>query len=108
MSNVVLAHYADLSADLPGEMHRIAGRLGVTVPAGRWPALVSAATFPHMRARASQLAQGPSGILIDDARFFRAGTSGAGRSTLSETELAAYRAKVAAMAPADLLAWLHR
>jgi aryl sulfotransferase len=75
--NVVLAHYADLSADLPGEMRRMAGRLGVAVPAGRWPALLSAATFPRMRAHASQLAQGPPGILIDDAAFFRSGTSGA-------------------------------
>ena len=106
--NVVLAHYADLSADLTGEMHRMAGRLGVTVPAARWPALVSAATFPHMRARASQLAPGPPGILHDATGFFRAGRSGAGRGTLSGTELAAYYAKVAIMAPAEALAWLHR
>lgn len=106
--NVVLAHYADLSADLPGEMRRMAGRLGVTVPAGRWPALLSAATFPQMRAHASQLVQGPPGIFIDETSFFRSGTSGAGRGTLSETELATYHAKVALMAPADALAWLHR
>jgi hypothetical protein len=106
--NVVLAHYADLSADLPGEMRRMAGRLGVTVPAGRWPTLLSAATFPQMRAHASQLVQGPPGIIIDDTGFFRSGTSGAGRGTLSETELAAYHAKAALMAPADALAWLHR
>ncbi len=47
------------------------------------------------------------GILIDAAAFFRASTSGTGRGTLSETELASYHAK-AAMAPADALAWLHR
>ena len=56
-------------------------RLGVTVPAGHWPALLSAATFPQMRAHASQLVQGPPGILIDDTGFFRSGTSGAGRGT---------------------------
>ena len=106
--NVVLAHYADLSVDLPGQMRRLAGHLGIAVPAGRWPVLVSAATFPHMRARASRLAQGPPGILIDDAEFFRSGRSGAGHDTLSETELAAYDAKVAGMAPADALDWLHR
>jgi len=106
--NVVLAHYADLSADLPGEMRRMAGRLGVAVPAGRWPALLGAATFPQMRAHASQLVQGPPGIIIDDAGFFRSGTSGAGRGTVSEAELATYHAKAALMAPADALAWLHR
>lgn len=106
--NIVLTHYADLSADLPGEMSRLAGRLGVTVPASRRPVLVSAATFPHMRARASRLAQGPPGIFIDDAEFFRAGRSGAGRDTLSGAESAAYGAKVAGMAAAGALDWLHR
>jgi aryl sulfotransferase len=106
--NVVLAHYADLSAGLDAEMRRLAGRLGVTVPAARWPALISAATFPRMRAHASRLAQGPPGILLDDTEFFRAGKSGAGRDTLSAAELTGYYAKVAGMAPADALDWLHR
>ena len=30
--NIVLAHYDDLSADTGGEMRRLAGRLGITVP----------------------------------------------------------------------------
>jgi aryl sulfotransferase len=106
--SVVLAHYADLTADLPGEMSRLAGRLGIMVPASRWPALVSAATFPHMRARASRLTQRPPGILIDDAEFFRQGRSGAGRDTLSAAELVAYHARVASAASADAMAWLHR
>jgi len=105
--NVVLAHYADLSADLPGEMRRLAGRLGIDVRAGRSPVLVSAASFPHMRARASRLAQGPPGILLDDAEFFRRGRSGAGRGALSAAEISDYQAKVSSMAPADALAWLH-
>jgi aryl sulfotransferase len=104
---VVLAHYEDLSADLPGQMHRLAGRLGLDVPAQLWPALVSAASFPSMRARASRLAQGPAGILIDDTEFFRQGRSGAGRAVLSQAEFGRYQAKVARMAPADALAWLH-
>lgn len=56
--NVVLAHHADLTANLPGEMSRLAGRLGIMVPASRWPALVSSATFPHMWARAGRLTAG--------------------------------------------------
>ena len=43
--NVVLTHYQELSADLAGEMRRVAARLGITVPADRWPALIEAATF---------------------------------------------------------------
>ena len=47
-------------------------------------------------------------MLKDPAAFFRHGVSGDGRALLSADELAHYRARVAAMAPADLLAWLHR
>ncbi|MEV4258991.1 sulfotransferase domain-containing protein, partial [Spirillospora sp. NPDC049652] len=53
--NVLLVHYADLAADLPGQMRRIADRLEITVPEDRWPSLVEAATFRRMRADADRL-----------------------------------------------------
>jgi aryl sulfotransferase len=105
--NVVLVHYDDLSADLEGEMRRLAGRLGITVPAGSWPGLVQAATFEHMRAGAERLL-GPPGIIKDTTAFFRRGTSGSGREALAGHELARYHARAARLAPPDLRAWLHR
>jgi hypothetical protein len=48
------------------------------------------------------------GVLKDPVAFFRHGTSGDGRSVLSPAEMARYRARVAGLAPVDLLAWLHR
>ena len=106
--NVLLVHYEDLSADLEGQMRRLAERLGVTVPEPTWPDLVDAATFAHMRSRADQLIPDPSGVLKDKAAFFRRGTSGSGRQLLTDDELAHYRDRSARMAPPDLLAWLHR
>ncbi len=97
-----------LCADLDGEMCRLAALLGITVPEEAWPDLVAAATFTCMRARAERLAPNPAGVLTDSAAFFRRGTSGAGRELLTGDELAHYRARTARMAPADLLAWLHR
>jgi len=105
---VVLVHYDDLSADLDGEMRRLAGLLGIAVPEGTWPALVAAATFDRMRARADRLVPAPPGVLMDNAAFFRRGTSGSGRALLTSDERARYRAGAAQMAPADLLRWLHR
>jgi aryl sulfotransferase len=105
--NIVLVHYDDLSADLAGEMHRLAGRLGITVPSGTWPELVRAATFGEMRAGAERII-GPPSMLKSSAAFFRRGTSGAGREELSARELADYRARAAQLAPPDLLGWLHR
>ena len=106
--NVILVHYDDLLTDLDGEMHRIAARLGIDVPDATWPALVDAATFTQMQSRAEDVAPDPAGILKDRARFFRRGSSGAGRELLTAEELEHYEARAAELAPPDLLAWLHR
>jgi aryl sulfotransferase len=104
--NVVLIHYDNLSADLDGQMRRIAGRLGIAVPGHAWPALVDAATFEQMRANADQMVAA-AGILKSSAAFFRRGTSGAGREILTAPELAHYHERIAQLAPPDLVSWLH-
>jgi hypothetical protein len=106
--NVVLVHYGDLAADLDGQMRRLAGRLGIAVPAAVWPGLVEAAGLASMRARAARLVPGPAGILRDNAAFFRRGRPGAGLTVLTADELSWYHSRTAAMAPAELLSWLHR
>lgn len=105
--NIVLVHYDDLSADLEGEMRRLAELLEITVPDELWADLVQAATFEQMRAAAVRLGPDPAGVLKDRAAFFRRGTSGAGREVLTSDELARYHARVARLAAPDLLAWLH-
>jgi aryl sulfotransferase len=104
--NVMLVHYDDLSAGLAGQMRRIAGRLGISVPGQAWPALVQAATFEAMRSSADRLIPS-AGVLKSNAAFFRRGTSGAGREVLSDEEIAAYHARAARLAPPGMLAWLH-
>lgn len=106
--NIVLLHYADLARDLEGEMRHLAHRLGIAIPDHRWPILVDAASFSQMRAHADQLVPDPVGVIKDRNAFFRRGSSGAGRELLTAGELAHYEQRAAAMAPADLLAWLHR
>lgn len=106
--NVVLVHYADLLADLDGQMRRLAERLDLAVPDERWPALVDAATFARMRERADQVTPNALGVLKDNRAFFRSGRSGAGREALNAGELAGYEERVARLAPSDLIAWLHR
>jgi hypothetical protein len=106
--NVVLVHYDDLSADLEGEMRRLAVRLGIAVPEAVWPRLVEAATFEHMRGRARDLAPDAAGVLVDRTAFFRRGRSGAGREVLVADEVAHYRERTRQLAAPDLLAWLHR
>ncbi len=105
---IVLIHYADLVNDLHGEMRRLAARLAIDVPEKQWPSLVEAASFTRMRARASQLAPDPAGILKDRNAFFRRGGSGAGRELLTDEEFKHYEKRAAELAPNDLLTWLHR
>jgi aryl sulfotransferase len=105
--NVLLVHYDDLSADLEGQMRGIAARLGIAVPEPAWPALAAAASFDGMRDRADWLVP-TAGLFKSNAAFFRRGRSGAGRETLSDSELERYYTRAAQLAPADLLAWLHR
>jgi aryl sulfotransferase len=106
--NIVLVHYDDLSADLDGEMRRLANRLGVAVSDKGFPDLVQAATFEQMKGKADYLLPNRTGVLKDANAFFRKGRSGSGKQLLSDAELAAYRARTAELAPPDLLAWLHR
>ncbi len=106
--NVILMHYDDLLLDLAGEMHRLALRLGIEVPAQLWPTLVEAATFASMRSRADKLSPNSSGILKSPTAFFRRGVTGSGRQLLTDSEMAHYRGRVGRMAPEALLKWLHR
>ncbi|MET8045291.1 sulfotransferase domain-containing protein [Micromonospora sp. NPDC005215] len=106
--NIELVHYDDLLADLGGEMRRLAERWGIPVPPERWPELVEAATFGQMRARADRLAPDRLGVLRDRRAFFRQGGSGQGRDLLDPSAQARYRERAEALAPADLLNWLHR
>jgi hypothetical protein len=106
--DVVVFHYDDLLADLPGEMRRLADHLAIEVPDDRWPALVAAAGLDAMRARSSQLVPGSDrGQWKDVDRFFHRGTSGQWRDLLDDGDVERYTERVRSLAPPDLVDWLH-
>jgi hypothetical protein len=104
---MVLVHYDDLLADLDGGMRRLSAELGIAVDEARWPGLVRAATFDEMRAASAIFDPDHEGLFKDTDAFLRHGVSGDGRGLLSAEEVRRYEARAAALAPADLLAWLH-
>ncbi len=106
-ADVVLVHYDDLLQDLDGSMRHLARLLGLPEDEARWPALVHAATFDVMRSHAEAVVPDVMGVLKDPQAFFRQGASGEGRHLLDDGELARYHERVAALAPPDLVAWLH-
>ena len=103
-----MVHDDDLLADLPGEMWRLADRLGIAVEPAAIDNLAPAASFEAMRAQSHLLAPDPAGVLKDRAAFFRHGRSGAATRALGADDLAVYHARAASLAPAELLEWLHR
>ena len=108
--NVVLLHYGDLQDDLDGQMRVLADRLGITVPADRWPELVDAATFDSMRARADVLAPDTTNrIWLDNQQFFNKGTSGQWHDVITDDrDTARYAARIGELASAELSEWVHR
>jgi hypothetical protein len=106
--NVVLVHYRELKADLDGQMRRLAGLLGIEVPEQLWPELVAAATFESMKGRARAHApESSNAIWRNPDKFFHRGTSGQWHKVMRKDDNARYATRVAELADADLLAWLH-
>ncbi len=106
--NVVLVHYADLLADLEGEMRRLAGRLALAVPEEQWPALVDAATFARMRERADVVTPNALGVLRTTGRSSGAVAQGPGARCSPRASWPATRPASPGSLPAELVAWLHR
>src|SRR5215207_2345487 len=109
--NVALFHYADLTADLPSELLRLAHVLGIPCSPERARELAPEASLKRMRERAADDAPsasaGTRGSWKDVRAFFRSGASGEWRERLSAADLAVYEARVADLVGPDLAAWAH-
>jgi aryl sulfotransferase len=106
--NVALFHYADLKADLPGELLRLARVLGIPCAPERARELAAEASLARMRERSADVAPSASqGTWKDVRAFFRSGGTGEWRERVSEADLAAYEARVAQLVGPDLAAWVH-
>lgn len=110
--HVALFHYADLQADLVGELLRLAGVLGIPCSPDRARALAPEASLTRMRERAAAdaplAAQGTRGSWKDVRAFFRRGGSGEWRERVGAVDLVAYEARVAQLVSPELAAWAHR
>jgi hypothetical protein len=105
---VTLFHYADLQADLPGQLRRLAAALAIDTSSERLEQLAAAATFDRMRDRADELAPGVDAKLWrSNQAFFRSGTSGQWRDLLDPAAVNHYDRRVAELAPPELAEWLH-
>jgi hypothetical protein len=106
--NVALFHYADYTADLPGELGRLASVLGYDVSPERVVELAAHARLDAMRGRATDLAPNTTdGLWRSNERFFRAGGQGEWRAIFTEADERRYEQRVAELVPPPLAAWMH-
>lgn len=107
LPNVLLVHYADMTADLEGEMRRIADFLGLEHDESVWPELVHGARFDTMRAEAIE--QAPQMAMVFEGgpeRFFFKGTNGRWRDVLTAEDLELYERAASTLDP-ELRPWLE-
>ncbi len=104
LPNILFVHYADLLADLPGEITRVAAYLGIALGPERLEEITAAVGFEAVRADPT------AGPMADErartiwrnglGTFFHKGTNGRWRSVLTPDELAMYeRAKARCLPP---------
>ena len=106
--NVLLVHYADLKADLNGEMRRISEYLDIPVNEAIWPSLVEAATFGAMKRDGDRLLAGMEmGFEGGHRSFLHKATNGRWQGEVDETDLTRYRAKIEAALSPSLIGWLE-
>lgn len=106
--DIKLLHYADLRADLPGQIREIARFLGIDLSAARLASLVEAAGFDAMRSRASDFVPAVhTGIWQDTTAFFARGRLGGWRDLPTDV-LDHYEERATELLPDDLRRWLER
>lgn len=106
--NILLVHFADLLADTPGQIRRIADYLAISASDEQVAQIAQQTSLTAMRTRAEQNDPGIAKNLLDGARsFFYQGTNGRWRGVLRDAELAMYQEKAIRVLTPDCRAWLE-
>lgn len=107
LPNVMLSHYNQLKADLPGEMRRVADFLGVDVDEAQWPSFIEHCSFGYMKGKAEAVApMGAAFLKGGKTEFFHKGTNGRWRDMLTPAEAKKYEDMAAARLSPDCAHWL--
>ena len=91
LPNLMLLHFGQLKADLPGQIRRIAAFLEIPIDERRWPAILDHCSFAYMKAHATKSV--PLGGAFWDGgaeTFVHKGTNGRWRNVLGEADSRRY------------------
>ena len=108
LPNLLCLHYADLLADLEGEVRRIAGFLGIEHSDEAFAEIAEACRFESAKKNADRIVGDMSESFRDgNQTFFHRGTNGRWKSVLTRDDLALY-ARAMDRLPDDLASWLEQ
>jgi len=108
LPNLMLLHYADLRADLPGQIRAIADFLAIDIDPARFDSIVHHCSLDYMRSKAEAEAPHMKGIFKDGANsFFHKGTNGRWKDVLGPADLARYQGEVERNLTPECAHWLE-
>ncbi|WP_159717989.1 sulfotransferase domain-containing protein [Geminicoccus flavidas] len=107
LPNLMLLHFNELKADLPGQIRRIAAFLDIPIDEQDFPRIVEHCGFAHMKAHAEQSAPAGGIFWEGGARtFVHKGSNGRWRDTLSTADCQRYEAIALRELGPDCARWL--
>lgn len=93
LPNLLLLHFAELKADLPGQIRRIAAFLEIPIDERRWPAILEHCSFEHMKVHGSRSVPLGGACWDGGARtFVHKGINGRWHDVLTEDDCHRYEA----------------
>ena len=107
LPNVMFIHFAQLKADMPGEIGKIAAFLDIPIDESKWDAILEHCSFGYMKKHADKSV--PLGGAFWDGgaqTFIYKGTNGRWRDKLTAQDIAAYEARAQAELGEDCARWL--
>ncbi|MCV2867877.1 sulfotransferase domain-containing protein [Defluviimonas sp. WL0002] len=108
LGNIHFFHYADMVADLPSAVRRMARILGMDAPASLLDEITQGTTFANLKkmaAASDQRATGEPDFYLS-ANFFNSGASNKWEGQLSSTDLAEFEKRIRQLLPEKDAAWL--
>ncbi len=107
LPNVHLVHFANLKADMPGEIRRIAEFIGTPIDESKWAKILQHCSFDYMKANAAKSV--PLGGAFWDGgaeTFIHKGINGRWRDVLSAKDINSYEKRAASELGPDCSQWL--
>ncbi len=107
LPNLMLLHFNDLKADMPGEIRRMAEFLDIDINEEKWPAIVEHCTFDYMKKNATKSVPLGGAFWEGGAEtFINKGTNGRWRDILSDEENRVYEETARQQLGEDCAHWL--